>query len=794
MPTYIAKTWVDNSGGGTPITAADLNHIEQGIASAANVLVYDKTGSTGASAALQASIDSGDRHIIIPPGQFLCDGPVFYDAEDGNATLRIAAHGVVFIASTGMPTVAEFDTYCTNIGVATGCRFFLFPSTYRAALSSGVVTCTGHDVTGTSTYPTTRNGISPHLIVEGGTFSANPLTNYNGGFVFGNVGGATEMRSVHMDSARTLLSWTGYVDANKMINCAGWGATNMSATNDAWLFYQITSGDGVYVYGSKTDNFIGVAALDSCNGAHITSKVGATYRFRNCHAINISSNHTETASNIAVVNRQIYYIRDSHVTIQGSFDYLTDTTTDGAIYLDDSGGEGAHSRIDLLGYFGRQWLTTSDPVGGFGIYINNMNDRTKIKVLSSETEMSVSGAFSTAYAPMGLTISGNTTNEPTLTAALAAGRDLIASGDFMIYKYKTSSTSTGQNQAMSIGISNRGNLGGIYRARTHVTPTFYDAENYGTGTLANSTLYSYAAAVCNTLPDGTIQYGAATAEWQQTTPSSGGAQGFEMYTPSAANGATVVIWRKTAAGVLSTPDRYVIIPVGAAATRFLDTGANINKVPWITTSVPVPNTVAAINHTFDQVYRGTTPRAVDSGANYYLNGASQNVNETFPRNSATLTAVAPTGWTTGTMFSMAIYLPAGAVISNITFRSSGTGSGTAGHGWFALYSNAATPALMAQTADQTGASWWASATVKTLALTTPQVITQSGTYYVSCMVASGTMPTLTGTVLNDTSESTGFVTGQKVLAQVSGSALTTTAPATITGGTAVTQQVYGVTS
>jgi hypothetical protein len=179
---------------------------------------------------------------------------------------------------------------------------------------------------------------------------------------------------------------------------------------------------------------------------------------------------------------------------------------------------------------------------------------------------------------------------------------------------------------------------------------------------------------------------------------------------------------------------------------------------------------------------------------YYLNGASLNVNETFPRNGASTTSIAPTGWTTGTMYSCAIFLPAGCVVTNITWRSTGTGSGTAGHGWFALYSNAATPALLSQSADQTGASWWASATIKTLALSAAQTITTSGIYYVAVMVASGTMPALTGTVLNDQSLSSPVITGMKTLAQVSGSALTATAPATITGGTAVLQQGYAVTS
>ena len=45
------------------------------------------------------------------------------------------------------------------------------------------------------------------------------------------------------------------------------------------------------------------------------------------------------------------------------------------------------------------------------------------------------------------------------------------------------------------------------------------------------------------------------------------------------------------------------MPVGhGGSTRLFDTGANINKLPWITSSVPVPNTVAGSNHTADGLY------------------------------------------------------------------------------------------------------------------------------------------------------------------------------------------------
>jgi hypothetical protein len=483
----------------------------------------------------------------------------------------------------------------------------LFPNTLRSALSAGVVTSTNNFPAGTNTNGTTRVAVNPHLVIEGGTWSAANLTKYNGGFVWANRGGGVRMENVHMDSGRTLLSWSDYIDcAAHMIDVAGWGHATMDATYDSSLVYGLGSGDGLMFHGLKTDNYVFSTSLESCNGAVISSTVGGAHRFINCHGIIVIANHTEQATNIAVTPRIIYDIVDSDVTIEGVFDYMTDSlSTTGAIYLNDSGSEGKHSHVELRNYAARDWITTSDPSGGWAIYINKMNNRSRIRVLSSYQTMSTSGTFATTHGQTGLKISGDGTNEPTLAAEVARSRDLIGSGDFDIVKANTSTMATGQNNPMNISIRGIGQLNAVYQGNLHVTPTFYDAENMGSGTLTNGQAYAYCAAVCNTLPDGTIQYGAATAEWLQTAPA-GGAMGFEMYTPSGAGGATLVIWRKTGTGVLAGATRYVLIPIGSAATRLWDSGANISKIPWITTAVPVPNTVAGTNHTADALYFNTT--------------------------------------------------------------------------------------------------------------------------------------------------------------------------------------------
>lgn len=139
--------------------------------------------------------------------------------------------------------------------------------------------------------------------------------------------------------------------------------------------------------------------------------------------------------------------------------------------------------------------------------------------------------------------------------------------------------------------------------------------------------------------------------------------------------------------------------------------------------------------------------------------------------------------TTQVMLSVAVPLQAGDLVTNITFKSGATAADTPTNYWFALYSSASTPALLSQSADQTTAAWAAN-TVKTLALATPQRITSSGVYYASIMVKATDLPSLIGKSLGIAGASASILSS-KVIAQTSGSGLTTTAPSTITSGTAI---------
>ncbi len=146
--------------------------------------------------------------------------------------------------------------------------------------------------------------------------------------------------------------------------------------------------------------------------------------------------------------------------------------------------------------------------------------------------------------------------------------------------------------------------------------------------------------------------------------------------------------------------------------------------------------------------------------------------------------------TTQVATAAALYLEAGDVVTNLTFCSATTAAGTPTNWWFALYSTAATPALLGQTADQTTTAWAAN-TAKTVALAAPYTVTTTGIHYAAVMVKATTPPTLLGASLHGPAAGA-VVTGQKVLAVTSGTSLTDTAPATLATPTMVGTVPYVV--
>lgn len=181
--------------------------------------------------------------------------------------------------------------------------------------------------------------------------------------------------------------------------------------------------------------------------------------------------------------------------------------------------------------------------------------------------------------------------------------------------------------------------------------------------------------------------------------------------------------------------------------------------------------------------------AAQSDPNSFYKGSNSIIRETIDRSFVRDNNLAI--GTTGVMFSQAILLFAGDVITTICMRSGAQAAVTPTNYWFALYSSAATPALLSQTADQTTTAWAAN-TTKDIALAAPQTLTATGIYWLAVMMAGATIINMNGQGVASSTINGGLVAGMLPKSQTSGSALTATAPATITAGTATASNIYAI--
>lgn len=159
--------------------------------------------------------------------------------------------------------------------------------------------------------------------------------------------------------------------------------------------------------------------------------------------------------------------------------------------------------------------------------------------------------------------------------------------------------------------------------------------------------------------------------------------------------------------------------------------------------------------------------------------------QTFDRRLASGTVFAPT---TQVLTLTAIELPAGKVVTGISFVSGSTAESGGSHLWFALYDRNLN--LLAQGTDETGAAAFAANSVHRQALTAPQTCLYSGLYYLGfCATASG-MPTLLCSVVA-TVNATGNITGMTpIVAGTSTGSLGASAPNPAAALTAITQAIY----
>jgi hypothetical protein len=116
--------------------------------------------------------------------------------------------------------------------------------------------------------------------------------------------------------------------------------------------------------------------------------------------------------------------------------------------------------------------------------------------------------------------------------------------------------------------------------------------------------------------------------------------------------------------------------------------------------------------------------------------------ETFPRClGSNATATQAIGATTGTVYMMGIWLPAGLTITNMNWITGSTAAVTPAHWWLGIANSAGLQ--QAATADQLTAAIAANSLI-TKALTATYTTTATGLYYLLLSVTAATNPTATG--------------------------------------------------
>jgi hypothetical protein len=154
-----------------------------------------------------------------------------------------------------------------------------------------------------------------------------------------------------------------------------------------------------------------------------------------------------------------------------------------------------------------------------------------------------------------------------------------------------------------------------------------------------------------------------------------------------------------------------------------------------------------------------------SGGSFVTGTVANTIAETLPGATPFGAVSAPT--TTGVAHLHGVYLPKGAVVTNLTVVSGATAAGTPTNQWFALCNDSRQ--TLRYTVNDTTAAWNAN-TPKTLGLTSTYTTTYSGLHYIAVVVTATTMPPFRGINVN-----AGTMTGINGQSFASSTGLTTPA-------------------
>lgn len=561
---YTPTSWLT----GNTVTAALLNNIETELVAldaVAPTLTADATGTTDIGVALQAAFDASPVVNLKPNGIYLLNTSVFLDSTNARTRYVLNMNGATLKLGTGLSKAAEFVSPNTKWG--------FFNGTVRAALSAGTVTNSLANLASTPAFPS-----QPRLLIVNGIVDGQ---NNDVGLAYGNTS-ATLLYRLVAYQLKWGISWAHYADGN--------GARNVhvaSQVTGGSLIKQEDNGDGVILDGCKATGG-NLWDATNCNGGKVVGCIAGGFTFANCWNIEIDATHNEQDE----AGGYTYAVTSdrSQITINDHFSMAGKAASKYTFIINDStSSPDSATDLTLRNCVSTFYIRTTDTDPGRdpSIYVTAANNGARVRAYDCRTMVWAQRETHPPRYREGWLLGSADSN---IQTAITAGQDQISTGSFELRRI---------DGAWQV----RPPFDADLAPRPLAAPTLTVAvDTNATGALTNGQAYFYVAAVKN------VQQGiwSSLSSTVSATAGTDGSIALALVNPSSP--CVVGVWRKTGSGVATAPDRYLEVPLDGYQTHWWDTGTKLNGRAWLTSSLPVPNTVAGSGAAWTRLERALLAR------------------------------------------------------------------------------------------------------------------------------------------------------------------------------------------
>lgn len=444
-------------------------------------------------------------------------------------------------------------------------KWAFFVNQKRESLENGKVTL--------STATNAAGGLSSRMVVHDGVmFTAEEP---NTGVFYTNKCGVSS-GIARVQNMKYYQAAFGYGEGNRFIGLQA------PLVEGGILFYQPEGGDSNYFQGLEVNTKCVFWYAVGARGGEAVGCVNGGFHFSQCRAIDLTACHSEGYSNDPWL-----WVDRSQLKVNGgalSPENAGKEVSRGII-VEDSSSEERRSTLLIIENTTHYTNLAVEPekTAISNIEIRAANPGTRIIARNVTKGTKVSGLFE--YNP---TVPQVTSTVPAIQEALSANPDLIGGGNWEL----------GRNSQNTWNVNAPSPLAAIRTPRVLSAPTVGAGPGAAAtviGTLEAGAKYEYVAA-CRDV-DG--NYSPLSATFVREVASTGTTH--SLYTLPATP-CDLRLWRKkNEGGVKTEPTAYVDIPLPCAQSLIYDTGAYCNQQKWVTENVPIPETVAASNTTWERI-------------------------------------------------------------------------------------------------------------------------------------------------------------------------------------------------